>query len=450
MRRVALIYLLVFILKSAFVHAQQTIVIQPGPDESFFTYVNSAFPYDNFYIYPSIIAAAWTYQGEFGVGRSFLKFDLSLIPENVEIIHAKLDMYYNPTSAHVGHAGNSNWRISLITEDWDFKDMNWYKQPAVSNSEFVTLPPAQTYNQNFENIDVTELIIQCLANPDQYFGFGFRVMDENIYNSIILSSCQHTNPLLWPRLSIVYHDCISPQASFSYTVNDSVVNFTNLSTEAEAYFWDFGDGSYSVDKHPAHKYQMQLDYFVCLYTSNECGISNYCDSVYFCEEPFGSFTFEIEGLIVAFNDICNHTTNIYWSFGDGYFSDLANPVHTYQDTGVFIVELTMINDCMSRTISDTLIISKTNHDELDGDRGLVIFPNPSHGLFLIDLLIPQYLEIVSVFDSRGRLIRQYSVNKKIRMYEIDLSDCHSGVYYVRTHTTDGSTETGRLVVIYDK
>ena len=41
--------------------------------------------------------------------------------------------------------------------------------------------------------------------------------------------------------------------SYTYTVKDEV-KFTNLSTNAKSYRWDFGDGSRSTEESPTHNY----------------------------------------------------------------------------------------------------------------------------------------------------------------------------------------------------
>ena len=59
------------------------------------------------------------------------------------------------------------------------------------------------------------------------------------------------------------------QASFQKTAG--VVTFSNTSTNAESYFWDFGDGNTSTAKDPVHTYTVSGDYTVKLKTISGCG-----------------------------------------------------------------------------------------------------------------------------------------------------------------------------------
>jgi PKD repeat protein len=63
----------------------------------------------------------------------------------------------------------------------------------------------------------------------------------------------------------------NPQADFSYTPAQpkagQTVQFTNLSTEARTYSWNFGDMSIGKDENPAHVYQKAGDYIIDLTAS---------------------------------------------------------------------------------------------------------------------------------------------------------------------------------------
>lgn len=76
----------------------------------------------------------------------------------------------------------------------------------------------------------------------------------------------------------------SPFADFDWSPNPPEPNtpnsFTNLSTGATRYLWDFGDGSTDTTKNPIHIYQKDGTYTVCLTATNQYGcIDTACKSV---------------------------------------------------------------------------------------------------------------------------------------------------------------------------
>lgn len=63
-----------------------------------------------------------------------------------------------------------------------------------------------------------------------------------------------------------------PVPDFDFTPNYLEVSFNNISTDADSYFWDFGDGHTSVETDPVHQYDSAGEYVINLTGSNGlCG-----------------------------------------------------------------------------------------------------------------------------------------------------------------------------------
>lgn len=120
------------------------------------------------------------------------------------------------------------------------------------------------------------------------------------------------------------------------------------------YIWDFGDGSTGTGANPSHNYNSTGPFYVCLtVSSNFLGCTaTYCDTVGTlqgsgCDSYFFFMRDSLDALTQYFyGSSQSNVTSWFWDFGDGNYSTDQNPVHTYQDTGYYMVCLT-VNNCNS-------------------------------------------------------------------------------------------------------
>ncbi len=144
-----------------------------------------------------------------------------------------------------------------------------------------------------------------------------------------------------------------PQADFTTTFTagcaPSLVDFTNLSTHASFWFWDFGDNTYSTQEHPSHLYVVPGNYTVTLIASDSAGCT---DTARWHQDiiingPMASFhlsdTLGCAPLEVLFSNQSVNVATCFWNFGDGAASTSLNPIHTYLTPGQYTVTL-MVQD----------------------------------------------------------------------------------------------------------
>ena len=141
-----------------------------------------------------------------------------------------------------------------------------------------------------------------------------------------------------------------PLAGFSASVNGTLANFTNSSTNATSYNWDFGDGNNSTDANPSNTYAGDGVYTVTLTATNECGSVQSSQTVTIVTAPSAGFTASVRTgcapLTVQFNDqSSSNTTGWNWSFPGGTPSTSTdrNPVVEYTTAGNYTVTLVAAN-----------------------------------------------------------------------------------------------------------
>jgi PGF-pre-PGF domain-containing protein len=132
------------------------------------------------------------------------------------------------------------------------------------------------------------------------------------------------------------------------------VAFTDKSTDATSWSWNFGDGSTSAEKNPTHTYSAAGDYTVVLTVNNESGSNSKTLNIIVQEEqiqekilPVADFDANPTGgsapLSVHFTDRSQNANEWNWNFGDGNVSTEQHPVNTYYSPGTYTVNLIVKN-----------------------------------------------------------------------------------------------------------
>ena len=154
----------------------------------------------------------------------------------------------------------------------------------------------------------------------------------------------------------------TPTAGFTFTTNGLTASFTNTSTNATTYGWQF-PGSDSDEENPEFTFPGVGSYEVTLTASNECGESSQTLTVVIEGEiPSVNFTAENnEGcgpLTVSFFSVTEGADGLSWSFPGGTpsTSTEADPVVTYDEPGEYTVTLTATNAFGSNAITQENIV----------------------------------------------------------------------------------------------
>ncbi len=162
----------------------------------------------------------------------------------------------------------------------------------------------------------------------------------------------------------------TPVASFTYESNNnfttpSEITFTNTSSNAVSYDWDFGDGSDHVtDENPVHTYAATGDYTVTLIATNGSKTDTETAAITITpEDPVANFTFVSNNDFhtpseITFTNTSTSAMSYEWDFGDGSATSTdENPVHTYSTSGSYTVTLTATNETLTNQKTETIEIT---------------------------------------------------------------------------------------------
>ena len=411
----------------------QTLTLQPGPSEGKDALIRDDFASSNFGEDVNFTSNAWTVGGNPCVLRSLVFFDLSAIPVSATVISAKLSLYCNLTSGiyQLQYGDNASYLLRM-TQDWNENTVTWMNQPGTSNSGKVLILSSTSQTQDYPDIDVTVPVQGMVSDPSSNFGWMIQLVTEELYRSMVFASSDNSDAERRPKLVVEYHSCPGPVARFDYKIEMPVVSFYDSSSSATSWYWNFGDGYYSDLQDPAYEYGNPGKYYVCLNIEDSCGTDEYCDTVYACEPPDTKFSYSADDHFVDFTDLSLEASSWYWSFGDGFFSDLKDPLHYYNGYGDYYVCLTSENMCRQNTWCDSV---KVMPDGIrDNTRNCFKFyPNPARDFITVSveqeyLRFPLSIEIV---DQLAIVRKKETVPPYSNSCKIDVSDLSQGMYCIR-------------------
>ena len=243
-----------------------------------------------------------------------------------------------------------------------------------------------------------------------------------------------------------------PQASFSVENNEGcaplVVQFFDTSSgsvDSRNWVFEGGDPQTSTLQNPIVTYSEPGSYDVKLEVGNSAGTNNVTavGIVTVLGEPTADFSYTInsDGSISFINTSQDADTYL-WDFGDGVTTTTTSPIYTYEELGTYLVTLQASNACGTvETVLEIDIISSLDIFLTNGD--LLIYPNPSSGLFFmewrgaIDYFKPFSW---SLWTITGQVIEKGQVlNPNTSLESIDIDDQPDGVYMLRLENEEGST-----------
>ncbi len=173
-----------------------------------------------------------------------------------------------------------------------------------------------------------------------------------------------------------------PQAA--YTQSDTLacpyynIIFINSSTGPNlTYLWNFGDGNTSTVSDPVHAYTTEGNFVISLVITDRYGCLDSMISNIQIAAPHAGFTVSdtlstCPPLIASFTNTSVNANTITWDFGDGSTSTGANPVHIYNNPGIFLAKIFVTgpgNNCAD-TITQRIVvrgpIGTFTYDPLNG------------------------------------------------------------------------------------
>lgn len=168
------------------------------------------------------------------------------------------------------------------------------------------------------------------------------------------------------------------------------------------------------------------------------GCSAFTTATIFAEGgvPVPSFSQLVSGTAVQFINTSTNGISYLWDFGDGNTSTDISPIHLYAEHGIYTVTLTVTNECGDVQFSQLVSTINIGIDDLAGVK-LNVYPNPSNGIFNLEIDGAGTTTAISVSDLTGREVYSTQAQPMLNRLNINLSELAKGSYLITATTANG-------------
>lgn len=220
----------------------------------------------------------------------------------------------------------------------------------------------------------------------------------------------------------------------------AAIKFTNASTNATTYKWDFGDGTTATDKEPSHNYAKAGTYTVKLTTEGGT-----------CP---GAKDDEIKTSYIVVHDVpdgidtfrCGPGTITLTATGDGTIKWYDAPSSTtvlatgttFTTPSLTATTMYYITSTFPTCVTPAVPVKAevrvcTGVDDITADDGIDVYPNPTS--YLLNIKSTESIQTVYVVDMLGKVVMQDNAAKKNNL-QLNVSELPAGFYFVKVTTED--------------
>ncbi|RLD87129.1 MAG: hypothetical protein DRJ09_10825 [Bacteroidetes bacterium] len=167
----------------------------------------------------------------------------------------------------------------------------------------------------------------------------------------------------------------------------------------------------------------------------ELGPNAYWDTVfakvdtffYKVHKPQASFSTTGFENIYMFFDKSTGASQWHWDFGDGTYSDEANPAHEFEVSGSYTVVEMVLNDLTSWDTTSTMVDITISIDE-NPFNNIIIYPNPTTDM----IVVSGDFSTITLLNQAG-----HEVRKVDNEHQINIANLPVGIYFVKVVTSRG-------------
>ncbi|MCB0515420.1 MAG: PKD domain-containing protein [Chitinophagales bacterium] len=259
----------------------------------------------------------------------------------------------------------------------------------------------------------------------------------------------------------------SCMADFLVSASDLAVTFSDNSEGANAWSWNFGDGTTSTQQNPTHTYASGGAYNVCLTISGSNGCSDQTCVMISVSQQTNSGS--ISGTVTdnEGNPLANATVTLTVSGTSTVVASAqtnADGTYSLQNVplGAYILDVSLENYSYGSLTTVNLSALIPNLSNIDLEMQMVdgiqnvhlvenisIFPNPVSSFATVSIMSKENMPaLLDVIDMQGKIVSSLAINLQIgeNNVEVSANNLPSGMYWIALHNTNVVFATTNMFV----
>jgi PKD repeat protein len=236
-----------------------------------------------------------------------------------------------------------------------------------------------------------------------------------------------------PEVTLIADFTVSAQQSCT----DETLTFTDNSTGATSWNWDFGADANPATANTQGPHQVSYSATgnkTVTLTINQSITNTKPEFINVLPDAFANFEWTGEGRTLTFTNLSTDAVSYLWGFGDGTTSSETNPVHTYAEDGTYDVLLVANSEfCESSAYLQEIIINTVGLSESGSNPLSEIFPNPGNGQFYFTPKTAMQDVFVTLFTLEGRIISTAALGNLSAHVPVlsGKENLQSGIYFIQ-------------------
>jgi PKD repeat protein len=230
------------------------------------------------------------------------------------------------------------------------------------------------------------------------------------------------------------------------------------------YHWTWGDGTSGTANPADHRYTIAGVYTICLVVETPAPNSytpgcrnSYCVKVAVgvksiidtCSAKFRYYFDYNMPRTVKFQSAPNPPGTFFtWTFGDGDTSHDANPTHTFRDTGLITVCLS-VSSILANSLPctdkwcRTLYINGPIINPDGGSDQVVVYPNPSIGNAVVAISDVDQPTTIQIYNNKGEMVFK---REDLNNGNYPVNNLQPGLYFYRVVSGGNTIGSGKMIV----